>query len=124
MKLFLTSAGFPDEKLSRFFIDKLDHSPEKLHTVMIALINNPEEQVYVDLSKKELENLGFHNIKFINLSSDSSSKDIQDSDLIYVCGGNTFAIYKRLKESGLSSTIEKLVWRSKSKGNINKVGVC
>jgi peptidase E len=109
MKLFLTSAGFTDQKLKSFFIGNLGESPVNLNVVMLALIKDSEEKFYVDLSRKELEEIGFTSIEFINLNEGLEPKALEKFDLVYVCGGNTFAIYKKIKESGLASKIEELV---------------
>ncbi|HRZ30475.1 MAG TPA: Type 1 glutamine amidotransferase-like domain-containing protein [Candidatus Paceibacterota bacterium] len=109
MKLFLTSAGFADQNLRSFFIGNLGESPVNLRVVMLALIKDSEEKFYVDLSRKELEEIGFTSIKFINLNEGLEPKALEKFDLVYVCGGNTFAIYKKIKESGFAGKIEELV---------------
>jgi len=109
MKLFLTSAGFPTNNLKTFFLDHLGKKPGEIKVVMIAYAKNPVELIYVNLSKREFRGMGFENILMLNLTDSLSPELLDDTDLVYVCGGNTFAILKRLRETKLDGKIIELV---------------
>ena len=76
---------------------------------MLALAQTPEEVSYKNLSKQELENLGFTDVKMLNLKNPIPPGELDNAGLIYVCGGNTFSILKRLRELNLDQEIIDLV---------------
>ena len=118
MKLFLTSAGFATKKLQAFLLLHLENVPENFKVAMLSLIQNDNEQYYADLSKKEMESMGFKHVMVINLANSVSDDVLDGANIIYVCGGNTFSIYKRIRELGLDKKIIEKV-----KNNVIYVGV-
>ncbi len=107
MKLLLTSAGLKNRKISDFFISILSKEPERCSVIMIAYIQNSDEQFYVDESKKELSDLGIDGVTFFNLK-EKMFDDEQHYDVIYVCGGNTFSILDRMRVTG----VDRFIWDS------------
>lgn len=96
MKLLLTSSGLRNKIVSDFFISILGKKPKECSVLIIAYVQNDEEQFYISESKKELLDLGIKNISFLNLKEDVFENQ-NDFDVIYVCGGNTFAILNRMR---------------------------
>lgn len=108
MKLLLTSAGLQNKKVSDFFVSILPKAPTECSVLMIAYAQNKDEKFYVDESKKALVELGINKISFFNLKEDKFS-DFKNYDIVYVCGGNTFAIMNRIKITKMEQYIKELV---------------
>jgi dipeptidase E len=104
MKLLLTSAGLHNKKVSDCFISNLPKKPEDCSALMIAYTQDNEMQLYVDESKKELISLGISNTTPFSLGEEKFKNEGQ-YDVIYVCGGNTFAILDRLRTLGMDKFI-------------------
>ncbi len=71
---------------------------------MLAYADNFLGLFYPKQSKKELERMGFANIDFLNLR-EANNYNFDRVDLVYVCGGNTFAILHKLREKGFDQQI-------------------
>ena len=108
MKLLLTSAGLKNKKISDFLVSILPKAPAECSVLMIAYVQNENEQFYVNESKKELVELGIKDISFFNLEERKFS-DFKNYDIIYVCGGNTFAILNRMRITRIDYSIKELV---------------
>jgi len=69
-----------------------------------------EELFYVEKSKQELLNLGIlkNNIINFNLDKELSEEELNIFDSIYICGGNTFYLLHKLRESKFDEVIKKL----------------
>ena len=105
-KLLLTSAGFVNPETVEVLMKEIPKQAEWCKVLMISYTQNKIEESYVFASKKELESLGFKNIQVVNLCNVSKLEQV---DIIYVCGGNTFAILQRMKEIGLDKFIIEAV---------------
>ncbi len=105
MKLFLTSSGISNDELSSSFLKLLDKPVSENRAMIIAYVPTPEGEFYTNQSKNELIEIGFNDIEVVNISHDVDVSVLGLFDVVYVCGGNTFMILKRLKETGLFSFI-------------------
>ncbi|MFA5935121.1 MAG: Type 1 glutamine amidotransferase-like domain-containing protein [Candidatus Paceibacterota bacterium] len=105
MKLLLTSAGLSNKKITDFFISKLPKNLNKCSFLIVAYVQDEEEQSYVDYSKKELADLGIKDITYFNLK-ENEFKGSKKYDVIYVCGGNTFSILNRMRITGIIDFIK------------------
>ncbi len=108
MKLLLTSAGLANENIKQGFLKLLGKNPETCTALIIAYGQNPEENFYINKAKEEVERLGFMTI-VLNMNDCPGISTLPDFDVIYVCGGNTFAILKKTRELGLPEYIKKQV---------------
>lgn len=104
MKLLLTSAGLGNKKVLDFFVSILPKTARDCSVLMVAYVQNDNEQFYINESKKELINLGIKNITFFNLKENNFELR-NNFDVIYVCGGNTFAILNRMRVIGIDKFI-------------------
>jgi dipeptidase E len=107
MKLLLTSAGLSTQIIKDKFVELLSQPVAEASILVLAYAQNIEEQFYVDQSVGELKNLGINKITYFNLKEESFDQG-QTFDVIYVCGGNSFAILNRMKETGVFEYIKKL----------------
>lgn len=105
-KLLLTSAGFINPETAEVLMKEIPKQAEWCKVLMVSYTQNKAEDSYVVASKKELEALGFKDVKIINLHKPTKPEVV---DVIYVCGGNTYAILQKMKETGLDKFIIEAV---------------
>jgi dipeptidase E len=105
MKLFLTSAGFSNEGISKVFLEQLSNPVSESTVLIVAYTQNPREEFYVQKIKEELQGLGFKDIAIANMNSFVKVSSLGTFDVIYVCGGNTFSILNKLRVTGLDAFI-------------------
>jgi peptidase E len=101
MKLLLTSAGFINTKISEVFVKELPKPAAEVRLLLVPYAQNEKEEFYITESKQELEQLGIKNIVITNMHYPVDIATLGNFDVIYMCGGNTFAILKKLRETGL-----------------------
>ncbi len=115
-QLFLTSSGFFNLTIRNKFLEIIPKPTKELKIIFIptASITN-EELEYVEYAKKELMNLGILqvNIKSLDLNFPPCDKDLEGFDVIYVCGGNTFYLLKKVRESGFDKKIIEFLKKDK-----------
>lgn len=109
MKLFLTSAGFTNAEISKVFLEQLSRPASESRMLIVAYAQGPEEEFYVNESKKELQQLGLENIVIANMHNRLDVSGLRNFDVVYVCGGNTFAILSKLRETKLDTFIKQQV---------------
>ncbi|MCX6746205.1 MAG: Type 1 glutamine amidotransferase-like domain-containing protein [Candidatus Parcubacteria bacterium] len=111
MKLFLTSAGLKNEKVKAEFIKLFAKPFAQIRAIMFSLVGNKEQEFYVDESIQELLDLGIkkENLQLFNLVEDKKCEDLNNFDLVYICGGNTFHYLDRLRKLGCFDKIKDFV---------------
>ncbi len=106
MKLLLTSAGFLNKEVSNTFLKLLNKPAGQVHVIFIPTASRTKEELkYVDESRQELIGLGIGEIVTLNLDRPVGADEIASADVIYVCGGNTFYLLKKIRESGLDKIL-------------------
>ncbi len=111
MKLLLTSTGLTNENVRKFFISQFDRLDNKTACIVTSG-RNDEEQFYIDSSIKELEDLGIKVIEF-NIAKHNSFVNFPEFDIYYVCGGNTFYILDRMRNTGIDKVLVDAVKNGK-----------
>ena len=107
-KLLLTSTGLANQNITNQFLQIIDKPVSQIKIIFVPTASRTEEELkYVHESKKELLDLGIseNNIKTLNLDSPISFEKVEDFDVIYVCGGNTFYLLKKVRETGFDKVI-------------------
>ena|SRR3989338_6164675 len=110
--LLLTSTGLTNQNITDCFLKIIDKPVSKIRIIFVPTASrSKEELIYVLESKKELLDLGIpeHNIKHLNLDHLVKFKEVRDFDVIYVCGGNTFYLLNKVKETGFDKVIKEFV---------------
>lgn len=106
MKLLLTSAGFLNREVRDIFLKLIDKPVEQVHLIFIPTASRTEEELkYVVKSRQELADLGINKITTFNLDRQVTINEINNVDIIYVCGGNTFYLLQKIRESGLDQCL-------------------
>ncbi len=108
-KLLLTSNGLRNEQIIKTFLDELSKKVEEINALVVAYAQTQEEEFYVNESKQELLKLGVQTVVVKNINDLVDVDKLPDFDLMYVCGGNTFKILHKLRETRLDVYITKQV---------------
>jgi dipeptidase E len=109
MKLFLTSSGLVNKKLSDFFVSILPKEPKGCAVLMAAYDQTGEDTEHTAAALEELKEIGISNLAIFNLADEKFGKAEIKFDVIYVSGGNTFAILDRMKKTGFFDFVKKAV---------------
>lgn len=107
-KLLLTSTGLANQNITNQFLQIIDKPVSQIKIIFVPTASRSEEELkYVAESNKELLDLGIleNNIKTLNLDKLVSFQDVDGFDVIYVCGGNTFYLLKKVRETGFDKVI-------------------
>jgi len=107
-KLLLTSTGLANQNITNQFLQIIDKPVSQIKIIFVPTASRSEEELkYVDESKKELLDLGVleNNIKTLNLDKPVLFQEVEDFDVIYVCGGNTFYLLNKVRETGFDKVI-------------------
>lgn len=115
--LILTSAGLSNQDIKGAFLGLLKKPISEIKVLIVAYAQNSEEEFYVNQTKVELESLGAVHINIANMHYDINIGELEifdkipntKPDAIYVCGGNTFAILNKLRETGLDNYVVEQV---------------
>ena len=111
-KLLLTSTGLANKNIANQFLQIIDKPVSQIKIIFVPTASKSKEELkYVQESKKELLDLGIfeNNIKTINLDKPTSFQEVENFDVIYVCGGNTFYLLKKVRETGFDKVIIEFV---------------
>ena len=108
-KLFLTS--YSSLVLDKI-VDILPAKPELLKLAFIPTARDPYHiTAKVDPEKEKLKSMGF-SIKTVDLKNKSKEqlrKELENIDVIFVAGGNTFYLLEKTIESGFDSLLKELI---------------
>ncbi len=111
-KLLLTSAGFTNTKVGDVFVSMLNKPVTETKILFIPTASRTEgEMKYVQESEDELVTVGIlkNNIVWLDIDDVSTVEPFDQYDVIYVCGGNTFYLSKKLAETGMDKKIIEMV---------------
>lgn len=110
-RLILTSSGFANPETSEVLLKEMPKQSEWCRVAMVSYAQTKIEESYVVESKKELESIGFKNIRVINLHKPFK---LEHADVVYVCGGNTFSILQKMRQTG----VDKYLLDSVNRGSL------
>lgn len=109
-KLLLTSAGFENPKVGQEFLKLVNKPAEEIKIIFIPTASRTKEELfYVGKSKEELTSLGVKDIKVLDLDHEVSYGEVKDFDVIYICGGNTFYLLHKVRESGFADIVKQFL---------------
>lgn len=111
MKLLLTSAGLSNKTLRNTFLGLLRGKVHRSKLAFISTAANVEkDRGYVQEDIENLQKTGIREIDDIDISKledrNEWLKVLQEADIVWVEGGNTFYLLKQFKESGLNRSIK------------------
>ncbi|HUT22421.1 MAG TPA: Type 1 glutamine amidotransferase-like domain-containing protein [Candidatus Bipolaricaulota bacterium] len=99
-KILLTSAGFLNKKVAEKFIELCGKPSREIRVIFVPTASRSDEELkYVKESYKELLDLGIKDIKTLELDHTIKTDEVAGYDVIYVCGGNSFYLLNKIRES-------------------------
>lgn len=111
MKLLLTSTGLTNHKIRDFFVSQFETFENK-KACLIFTIKQESDWQWLEHYDSELKEIGLE-YDGINISEEKDLSELQDYDVYYVCGGNTFYILDRLRKTSLDKVILKAIEKDK-----------
>jgi dipeptidase E len=112
-RLLLTSAGLANATITKHFLKLVKKPAAELKIIFVptASTRTEEELKYVRASKDELIELGVSepNIEVLDLDHRISYEELEGFDVVYVCGGNTFYLLHKVRESGFDIAVKRFV---------------
>jgi len=114
MRLLLTSTGLSTANIVNAFLSQVIKPRNEIRVLFIPTAAlTKEELYYTEVSKKELEDLGIKDIKVLDLNKNYKYDDIRNYDVMYVCGGNTFYLLTKIRETGFNDLIKEFILDNK-----------
>lgn len=112
-KILLTSTGLQNKNFYKAFKSLLNKPIEKVIVLFIptASARSNEEMFFVRKTQKEFIDVGIKEKNIIWFNADSKQHFNQKFDCIVVCGGNTYYLLSKLKESKYFDFIKSKVER-------------
>ncbi|HLA23197.1 MAG TPA: Type 1 glutamine amidotransferase-like domain-containing protein [Candidatus Nanoarchaeia archaeon] len=114
MRLILTSNGISSKKVEREFLKILGGEiKDKKILVLRSSRRNPDE--YGEEILRELIRVGFkeEDINFGNPFREDARREMENNDVIYSAGGNTFTILNAMRNRGYLELIRKMIKKNK-----------
>lgn len=108
--LLLTSTGLSSEAVVEKFKELVLSLKNKRVAMITTASEGKESNKYSVLAKKQLVDMGFFQVDFIDFETEPS-RDLSPYGIIYVCGGNTFKLLKYAKEANFKDSITNLFKR-------------
>ncbi len=105
MKVLLTSAGLQTDAIKDLFLKLLPKQPQEIKALFIPTAAVSADAIAVlpkcmnDLLKCGIQN---KNITVYDLHLAMSYADLKQFDVVYICGGDTKYLLKRMNEQGFS----------------------
>ena len=112
MKLILSSCDFHNEHSKKVIIDNIDKPLEECKLLFIPNEKADDQRIYSNKYYNRLKKHGFlkENIYIFDDKKADNFKNL-NIDLIYVGGGNTFATFKKIKDSHFDEAIKEYINR-------------
>ena len=113
MKLFLASAI--DKTLS-LFLPKLSKPTSETKVVFVANAADPyKDKWWVDLDRQAFKKAGFQlsEVDLRETSKDDFAKELDNADILHVCGGMVFYFISLIREKGIDNVIKDYVCNNK-----------
>lgn len=105
MKLFLTSTGLEDKRVSNSFETIfLPKEPKDLSFLVVSIQDSEQDAFYLNKILTEVKNTGACDIDVFKLGNKKFIID-KEYDVIFICGGNTFDYLDRIRKTGLDKFI-------------------
>lgn len=127
MKLLLTSAGLSNESIKKAFFDLVEKSAKEIKVAFIITAANIEagDKWWLIKDLSTLKEMGFAQLDIVDIAAVPEKvwkPRIQEADVLFFGGGNTFFLMYWIKKSGLINELPKLlesrVWVGISAGSM------
>lgn len=105
-RLFLASSGL---EYIKTFVGK---NPSQVRMLFIPTAGNLDEDVWwIDKDRDVLMEMGFQitELDIANETLENAEQALQNTDIVYVAGGNTFYLLKQLRDTGVDKLLTKYI---------------
>ena len=114
MKLLLTSGGLTNKSISKALLGMVGKRPEDTSVVFIPTAANIEkgDKSWLIDELIDLNNQGFKSISITDISSvneDIWRPQIEEADVIFFSGGNTYYLMEWINKSGLAKLLPEFL---------------
>lgn len=114
MKLLLTSAGITNESLSDALLELTERPFSELNVAFIPTASNVEkgDKFWLIDDLISLKNLGFKQVDIVDISAlakDMWLSRLEEADILYFEGGNTFHLMHWIEKSGLKELLPEML---------------
>ena len=114
MKLLLTSAGISNKSISDAFLELTEKPFSELNVAFIPTASNVEkgDKFWLIDDLISLKNLGFKQVDIVDisaLSKDAWLPRLEEADIFYFEGGNTFHLMHWIEKSGLKEILPEML---------------
>ena len=112
MRVLLTSAGLETEEIKEFFCDMIGKDVSSVKSLFIPTAAIDADAIAVlpkcmnDLLKCGIRN---KNIKVYDLHKGMDISELQQYDMVYLCGGNTTYLLERVNATGFNKTLMEYI---------------
>ena len=110
--IFLTSCGIINEDIKNKFNKKIENkSVDKLKVLYITTASDGEvdDKSWMDNEYKTILNLGIKEENIIEYKIGESNANIEDFDIMYMMGGNTFYLLDVIRNNNFDNEIKKFI---------------
>ncbi|PIR04169.1 MAG: hypothetical protein COV59_03215 [Candidatus Magasanikbacteria bacterium CG11_big_fil_rev_8_21_14_0_20_39_34] len=114
MKLLLTSAGIRNESLKKALFELVGKTPEQTKLAFIPTASNVEvgDKGWLIEDLVSLQQCGFAEIDIADISAlepDLLRTKLENADVLYFEGGNTYHLMRWIEKSGLTKMLPELL---------------
>ena len=102
--LLLTAAGFLNPRVGEVASKIISNLVTPKAVVVTTAASERENNKYAKLAKEQLGAMNIKTVDFIDIGTEGSGK-IPNYDIIYVCGGNTFALLQAAQRSDFKNAV-------------------
>ena len=112
MKLLLTSGGL-EGVLKNHLLDFIEKQPDQTRVAYIPVASEVEEdKSYAEADRQELVDIGFKVVD-VDIKNPNEHDRLDNCDIIYVEGGNTFYLLDHVRKSGFDIKLKQLLDQGK-----------
>jgi len=117
--LLLTSTGISSDAVRESFLQEVGTRRDQRIAIITNAAQEGKENKYARLAEEQFRDLGFSSISFVDVETEQI-RILDEADIIYVVGGNTFTLLKKIRESGADKILSD---RLSGTSNLLYVGV-
>jgi len=114
MKLLLTSQGLCNRKIRSALVKLVGKKAKDIRILAVSLkLTKAKTVKHVKRLKKEFSKSKIKHYTITHLKKKYSYNDIEDFDVIYMCGGNSFHYLDTIRKTGFDRLIKRFVKENK-----------
>ena len=113
MNLLLTSSGITNSSIEKTFLELIGKKPEDIVIGFIPTAAYVEDDIsWLDEDIENIKNVGVRDIRMVDISKLKKDKwlsELEQSDVIWMNGGNTYYLLDWVRKSGLKDELPALL---------------